>query len=299
MEFIQLQSFLAVAELLNFSHAAKKVFLSQPAVSHQIHFLEKELGYPLFERNRQKVILTPSGKSLYAELATYMAQFEKTVNQTRLADKGEIGRIRIGFISTAAVDIVPNLVLLFKKSHPHVKLELCNGLTADLIKQLEHRQIDVGFFRTPYSSSGMLQHLVIHKEPFKIFLPARHVLCANEAIALKDLNGEVLVSYSRNNAPGYHDFIDTSLRESGASPSIIHHANDMYTLISMVSAGVGVAIAPASLERYGLPGVQVRPILDDIVPSQIAIAFHSMLTHPAAKAFIDLALSEAKSSSTL
>ena len=293
MEFIQIQSFLAVAELLNFSQAAKRVYLSQPAVSHQINALEKDLGFLLFERTRKKVNLTPAGKTLYAELATYGDQFEKTVSQTRLASRGEIGRVRVGFISTAAVDIVPNLIHLFRESHPHVKLELCNGLTADLIKQLERQQIDVAFFRTPYASSGLLQHVVIHNEPFNVFLPAHHKLCAKTIVALNDLDGEVLVSYARNNAPGYHDFLDAKLRDSGALPASMHFANDMYTLISMVSAGVGVAIAPASLERYGLPDVQVRPISDDLAPSQIAIAFHTMLTHPAAKAFIDLALSDA------
>ena len=293
MEFIQIQSFLAVAELLNFSQAAKKVFLSQPAVSHQIHSLEKELGFLLFERSHKKVELTPAGKTLYRELALYGEQFEKTVSQTRLASRGEIGRVRVGFISTAAVDIVPNLIHRFSESHPHVELELCNGLTASLIRQLERQQIDVAFFRTPYASSGLLQHIVIHNEPFNVFLPANHKLCSKTTVSLHDLDKEVLVSYARNNAPGYHDFLNTNLRASGAVPANVHFANDMYTLISMVSAGVGVAIAPASLDRYGLADVQARPIRDDIAPSQIAIAFHAQLTHPAARAFIDLALSEA------
>jgi DNA-binding transcriptional LysR family regulator len=289
MEFNQLRNFLVVAEMLHFSKAAERIHLSQPALSLQIRSLEEELGVKLFERNRQKTALTAAGKVYSEEVGEVLAQMEKTMNRARQAAQGKIGRLRIGFISTAAAHIVPKLVAAFRKTHPEVTLELIHALTAEQITRLEDHRLDIGFFRVPAGGSPALKMTVIHEEPFKLFLPLNHPLARRKQLRLQDLDGEDFLVYARKNAPGFHDFILQRLKESGANPAMINEASDMYTLVSLVSAGVGLAIAPASVEHYGFRDVAVRDVRD-MPPSQIALAFRTNLAHPAAEAFIRLTL---------
>lgn len=289
MEFSQLRNFLAVAELLHFSKAAQRVHLSQPALSLQIRSLEEELGVKLFERNRQKTALTTAGKVFFEEASEIILQMEKTMARARQAAQGLLGHLRIGFISTAAAHIVPKLVAAFRKTHPDVTLELVHALTAEQITRLEERRLDIGFFRVPAEVGAALNLSVIHEEPFKLFLPLNHPLSRRNQLKLKDLDGEDFLVYARKNAQGFHDFILQQLAACGATPAMIHEASDMYTLVSLVSAGVGLAIAPASVEHYGFQDVAVRNLVD-MPPSQIALAYHGNLHHPAAEAFIALTL---------
>jgi DNA-binding transcriptional LysR family regulator len=289
MEFSQLRSFLAVADLLHFSKAAERVHLSQPALSLQIRSLEEELGVKLFERSRQKTSLTSAGLVYCEEVREVLAQREKAMTRARQAAQGLIGRLRIGFISTAAAHIVPQLVAEFRKTHPEVELELVHALTAEQIVMLERRTIDIGFFRVPTTEENDLKTIVIHQEPFKLFLPFSHPLASRRELSLKDLDGVEFLVYARKNAPGFHDFLLELLKDAGATPTVVNEASDMYTLVSLVSAGVGLAIAPASVAHYGMPNVVVRD-LDGMPSSKIALAFRASLSHPAAQAFIDLTL---------
>jgi len=289
MEFVQLRSFVAVAELLHFSKAAERVHLSQPALSLQIRSLEKELGLTLFDRSRQKTSLTIAGRVYYEEVREVLAQMERAMTRASEAAQGKIGRLRIGFISTAAAHIVPQLVMEFRKTYPNVTLELRHALTAEQVTMLKNRTIDIGFFRVPATESNDLKTIVVHQEPFKLFLPKSHPLGRRHDLSLKDLDGVDFLVYARKNAPGFHDFLLKLLSDAGATPAIINEANDMYTLVSLVSAGVGLALAPASVIHYGMPNVTIRDVAG-MPPSQIALAFRSNLLHPAALAFIHLTL---------
>lgn len=290
MEFTQLRSFLAVAELLHFSKAAERVHLSQPALSLQIRSLEEELGVKLFERSRQRTSLTAAGLVYCEEVRKVLSQMELAVARVRQAAQGKLGRLRIGFISTAAANIVPQLIAEFRKTHPDVELELLHALTADQIAMLKRGVIDIGFFRVPTSEDNDIKTIIIHQEPFKLFLPISHPLAGKRELSLKDLDNEDFLVYARKNAPGFHDFLLQLLKDAGATPTMINEATDMYTLVSLVSAGVGLAVAPASVAHYGMPNVVARD-LDGLPSSKIALAFRANLSHPAAaQAFIDLTL---------
>jgi DNA-binding transcriptional LysR family regulator len=293
MELHQLRSFLAVAELLNFSRAAERIHLSQPALSIQIRGLEEELGVKLFERSHQSTSLTAAGAVYREEARDLLTRAELAVRNAKLAAAGKIGRLRIGFISTAAAHIVPSLVSAFRKTHPQVELELRHALTAEQIGMLENRTIDIGFFRLPIIEQGEIRTVPVHREPFKVFLPSSHPLAHRRNLRLKQLDGAQFVMYARKHAPGFHDFLIRVLKDAGAIPSVAYEANDMYTLVSLVSAGVGIAIAPASVVNYRLPGVTVRDV-GHLPPSEVALAFREGLKHPAALSFIKLTLAARK-----
>ena len=131
MELKHIRSFVAVAEHLHFGRAAEELHLSQPALSAQIHNLEEELGVLLFRRDRRTVNLTAAGECFREEAQNLLSQAEHARRKVQLADRGLIGRLRVGFISSAAALLVPPLVIKFRALYPGVELDLRNILTSD------------------------------------------------------------------------------------------------------------------------------------------------------------------------
>ncbi len=290
MEYSQIRCFLAVAETLHFTRAAEQMHLSQPALSSQIRQIEEHLGVRLFERSHLKTTLTFAGTVFREEAINILEKTRQAALRARAAAEGRIGRVRIGFISTAAGHMIPTLVSEFQRSHPDIELKLTHGLTAAQIEMLGLRAIDVGFVRIPLSDSQRagLTIVPVHREPFKLFMPADHELAMRPHLDMRDLDGADFVTYSKRNAPGFAATLSQMLQEAAVRPASMHEATDMYTLISLVSAGVGVAIAPASLENYRLPDVVIRD-LPEARPSEIGLAHRSDLAHPAALEFVRMA----------
>jgi DNA-binding transcriptional LysR family regulator len=154
---------------------------------------------------------------------------------------------------------------------------------------LENNALDIGFFRLPVKVIETLESIPIHREPFVLIIPVTHALARKENLCLEDLKHDDFIVYSRERAPGFHNFILETLRTAGVKPLVTQEANDMRTLVSLVSAGLGVSIAPASVQNYRIPGVVIRKI-PQMPPSEIAMAFRKDNRHPAAKAFIELAV---------
>ncbi|WP_337997284.1 LysR family transcriptional regulator [Oleispirillum naphthae] len=291
MDLSQLRSFLAVAECLHFSRAAERVHISQPALSLQIRNLEDELGVRLFARNRRKTEITAAGAVFRDEVSIVLAGLERAAARARQAAAGKIGSLRIGFISTAAAAVVPPLVTAFRRGYPQVELEMRHALTADQIAMLEAGEIDIGFFRLPAAPPRGIVMAVMHREPFRLFLHAGHPLEARAEAGLADLDGQEVLVYARKNAPGFHDLLIQSIRGAGAIPSAIHQANDMNTLMSLVSAGVGIAVAPASVGRPDLPNL-VSCALRGMPLSEVVMAYRAEEANPAVRAFVELALAQ-------
>ena len=145
MELRQIRSFLSVAETLHFGRTAELIHLSQPALSLQIRALEEEVGVRLLERNRRKTTLTAAGLTFRDDAAGVVSQLDQAIRRARLAADGKLGLLRIGFISTAGNEIVPNLVRRFRESSPEVVLLLRNILTTDQIQMLSAGSLDIGF----------------------------------------------------------------------------------------------------------------------------------------------------------
>src|ERR1700683_1732065 len=149
MELRHIRSFLSIAETLHFGRTAQLIHLSQPALSLQIRALEEEVGVRLFERNRRKTTLTAAGSAFRDDAARALAQLDQAFRKARLAGSGELGVLRIGFISTVGVEIVPNIIRQFKKLNPEVEFSLRAIPTADQVRMLETGSLDIGFFRLP------------------------------------------------------------------------------------------------------------------------------------------------------
>src|SRR6266702_5032223 len=126
MDLRQLRYFLAVAENLHFRKAAEIVHLSQPALTLQVRALEEELGVLLFQRNRHKTTLTAAGEILREEARSLLAAADRAAERTKRAARGQVGLLRVGFISTAASRVLPSIISVYREEHPEVELELRN-----------------------------------------------------------------------------------------------------------------------------------------------------------------------------
>src|SRR5882757_4607234 len=255
MELRQIRSFLSVAETLHFGRTAELIHLSQPALSLQIRALEDEVGVRLFERNRRKTVLTAAGLAFRKDAASAVSQVDQAIRQARLAAKGKLGLLRIGFISTAGSEIVPNIIRKFKESNPEVEFSLRNILTTDQIQMLASGSLDIGFLRLPIGEHPELDVVAVHREPFVLVVPLSHELAKRKRVRLRDVSGQDFVMYERTYAPGFHDLIFGMLRDAGIVPNICQTAGQMPTLISLVDSGIGISILPVSAVKNSVAAV--------------------------------------------
>ncbi|QMV19005.1 LysR family transcriptional regulator [Granulicella sp. 5B5] len=290
MELKHLKSFLAVAERLSFIRAAEHLHLSQPALSAQIQNLEEELGVKLLYRTRRVVRLTPEGEIFIEEARATLARAERAIQRVQKASRGEVGQLRIAFVSSAALEIVPHIVTLARRKLPEVSLDIRNMRTSLQLQSFRDNAIDVGFLRLPLQDDS-LRLQVIHREPFVIVLPASHPLARRDRIKLADLRSELFVAYGRHWAPGFFDAIIRLCTDAGFSPNIVQETGEMYTATALVAAGVGVAILPRSIVLSQRQDIAIKPISPKLAVSEIAIATRKDRDTPMLRAFLAIATS--------
>ncbi|MGO9496556.1 MAG: LysR substrate-binding domain-containing protein [Solirubrobacteraceae bacterium] len=260
MELRQLRYFIAVAEELHFRRAAERLHISQPPLSQQIRALEDELGFELLTRSRRRVQLTPAGEAFLRDARVVLGELEGAVATARRIDAGQTGRLRVGFVGSALLSIVPGTVERFRASRPGVAIELRERSTVDQLRAVSAGVIDVGLVRPPIDDDGELRAQTVLRERTVAALPAGHALARLVRVPLARLAAEPLVLFPRDQAPGFHDLLIAALGSTGAGPRVVQYAPEMLTIIGLVAAGTGVSLVPASVSRLALDGVTYRPV---------------------------------------
>lgn len=274
MELRHLKSFLAVAEGLNFTRAAELLHLSQPALTAHIQQLESDLGVQLLDRNRRSVKLTPAGAGFQRDAEDIVHRIHDAERRAQQTARGEAGNLRIGFVASAAISLVPSVVLAFRKKYPDVTLDLMNLRSVDQIAQLEEGSIDAGFLRLPISHEK-LEIIPIHKEPFVLVMPPGHALAAKSELNPSDARNEEFIAYGRRWAPGFFDLWIEIFEQAGFTPNIVQETGEMGTLLSLVSAGVGIAVVPSGLATRSGEPIVIRKLPPNSPLSEIGFAFRS------------------------
>jgi DNA-binding transcriptional LysR family regulator len=243
----------------------------------------------LLSRNRQGTVLTEAGQAFREDAAVALEKLEFAKRKAQWASAGKLGHIRIGFISTAGFEIVPNLMRRFRKSYPDVEFSIRNILTGTQLEMIDDGLLDVGFLRLPIENRKEIEVTTIHREPFVAILPSWHSLSAKKEIRLRELKGNPFVMYAREYAPGFHDLLTGILSDAGVVPKVVQTAGEMPTLISLVDAGVGVSIVPASVAKRVVSKVVVCSITDRLPESEIGLAFARQNTAPVIRRFCEFA----------
>jgi DNA-binding transcriptional LysR family regulator len=288
MEIRQVKSFVAVANLLSFSHAAKTLHLSQPALSAQIMALEAHLGAQLLDRNRRTVKLTEAGQVLLKDAALLLQQIEEIELRVARTAAGDMGHLRIGFVASATLELVPAIALAFRKQYPRVSLALKNMPTVQQIEALRTGAIDAGFVRMPLEVDGLSVSLV-QREPFAIVLSKSHPLAREKDLSVKHLAQEPFISYGRRWAPAFYDSWTEICRRAGFSPIIAQSTGEMDTALALVAAGLGVAILPEGIVRGNRRVFKIKVLHNEKVRSEIGIATRQDNQSPLLQHLIDTA----------
>jgi DNA-binding transcriptional LysR family regulator len=255
------RQFAVLAEELHFSRAATRLHMTQPPLTQAIALLEKHLGVRLFERTKRSVALTPAGAALLPEVRELLSRAAALPGHARAAAAGEMGRLRLAFVSTIGFDLLPRWVRAFRELYPRVELDLLEA-TGDLqLTHLERGEIDAGFMlHSPGFAPAGLARLLITQEPLVVALPAHHLLSSTPSLKLADVLAEPLVIFPRRIVPSLYDAIFALYHAAGRSPQVVQEAIQMQTIVNLVSAGLGVAWVPQSVTQFQRPGVVYRDV---------------------------------------
>ncbi|MDQ6816843.1 MAG: LysR substrate-binding domain-containing protein [Actinomycetota bacterium] len=260
MELRQLRYFVAVAEELHFRRAAARLHISQPPLSSQIRQLEEEMGCLLLVRTRRRVELTAAGAAFLNDARALLGELDGAVATARLIDAGQTGRLRVNFVGSALLSIVPGVVRRFRAARPGIELELRERSTVEQLRALSAGTIDVGLVRPPIEDDPGLRVDSVMRERTLAALPAGHRLARLRRVPLARLGAEPFVLFPRAQAPGFHDLLIGSLLAGARPVRIVQYAPEMLTIIGLVAAGIGISLVPESVAALTLEGVTYRPV---------------------------------------
>jgi len=255
-----LQQFIAVAEELHFNRAAERLHMAQPPLSQAIRKLEGAVGAPLFERTPRSVALTPAGAAFLETARRTVQSLEEGVAQTRRVAQGMEGHLTLTFINIAPYASLLQALRHFRELNPGIAFTMREATTQEQVNALEQGEADIGFMRTPGTTTPHLRMERLLSERICVALPAGHPLAAKAGIDLALLRDEAFVASPRTLGKGFHDQLIGLCQTAGFVPDIVQHGRQMQTLIALVAAGVGIALLPASLATETREDVVFRPL---------------------------------------
>jgi DNA-binding transcriptional LysR family regulator len=284
MDLRQFRYFVAVAEELHFTRAAARLNIGQPPLSLQIQAIERELGVLLLNRTRRSVELTPAGEIFLHEARQTLLQAKRAVDVVARAAKGEMGTLRLSFVtSVPLVNVFTETIRSFRSQNPDVHLELKVRSSEKIIEEVLVGTVDVGFTRPPPSTvlPSSLNVIPVYKDNLMVVLPIEHPLNAKSGpIAIEDLKDEKFVLRPRGSGVGFYEQVFEICAEAGFSPHIVQEAIEATTTHGLVAAGVGITIAPQALMSIKVHGVVWREIANANVSSQIQLIHSESNSNP-------------------
>jgi DNA-binding transcriptional LysR family regulator len=288
MDSRRLRYFMAVAEELHFGRAARRLNISQPPLSVQIRTLESELGTQLFTRDRRNVALTEAGRVLQIEARKILLQLDQTRIMIQRVGRGEIGRLAIGFITPVEYNVLPGLLGEFRRRYPDVVLTLREAMSDQQLTELDSGALDIGLLSAPVDRPA-IEWRRIWRERVVLAVPARHELGRLSSVPIERLANERFVMFPRSIAPALYDNIMQFCHRGGFSLQIVQEAAQSQTIISLVSAGIGLAILPESIQGLRRVGVTYRPFREQSPFVEVVIAYRKEAASFAVKNFVRLA----------
>jgi len=264
MELRHLRYFTAVVESKGYREASRRLHIAQPSISQAVSDLEDELGLKLFSRTGRNALLRPEGEMFYADAVRILQQAETAILTAKRAAQGKVGRLSIGFIGSATLSFLPDLIRRYKLEYPNVKLALHDLYPVELDQACDRGEIDIAITRTlSLEGSKSRQSRVLLRDPLVAVLPRSRKL-KSKKIRLADLANERFILFHRKGAPVVFDTIVEACRSQGFSPRVENEPNSMQTILSLVEAEEGVAIVPASTSNLRSNGVQFVRLVPEL-----------------------------------
>jgi DNA-binding transcriptional LysR family regulator len=284
-----LQAFVVVAEELHFGRAAVKLRMAQSPLSQVIRKLEKEIGTPLFDRNTRSVSLTAAGHALLPHAYRVLEELDLARRAATASAGAVYGSVSIGFTGALNHESLPPLTRAVRQRYPDVTLNLVGRvMTREGVEQVEQGQLDLSFVGLPLGPTRLRTRL-IGREPFGVVLPSDHRLAGESSIDLHDLSLEGFITTPVTAGSALQDTAMRACVDAGFRPRIVQEITDPFMILTLVSAGVGVALMTAGVTGILPSGSVLVPLRGQQTYMNHALAWAPENPSPALRAVLEVA----------
>ncbi len=273
MELRHLRYFVAAAEEENVSRAALKLHVSQPGISRQIHDLEEELGFPLFERSAKALRLTDAGRKFLDEARAVLQRADEAVKNARAVAAGAGGEIHVGYAPSLTIQILPRALRTFQAKFPKARVALHDLSTEEMLADLRTDKLHVALMvQPPRRMLRGLKFQELARYPIRAAFPPKHPMAKSKTVNLEQLAREPLIAYSREEYPEYHDMIH-EIFAGVRKPRIEEEHDSVTSVIAAVESGRGFALVPQCVQYMAGPRVKLVPLDPALEPIPVGAAW--------------------------
>ncbi len=263
IKLAQVRQFVTLADEGSFHRAAGVLNMAQPPLSVGIRKLEEELGAPLFVRGPRGVKLTSAGELALVSARQTLLHVEEMRNAVRSALIGERGRLRVGFVASATLELLPRLLIAYRARYPQIELKLDESRTADLLEDVEQGRIDLAIVRTPVMQQAGVMIEQLQSDTLCLAVPKGSKWSGRKHVDLGELRDEPFVVFSRERVPNMHAITMLMCQSEGFVPKVAEEAGQLQTILCLVESGIGVALVPGVAARqagsFELLGIGMDP----------------------------------------
>jgi DNA-binding transcriptional LysR family regulator len=273
VEIRQLRYFVTVARTRHFGQAAEQLHMAQSPLSQAIRQLESQVGATLFTRTTRRVELTPAGDALLRDAQRILESVAAAQTRVRLIGAGDAGLLRVGSTGLAAYRQLPQLARIAARETPGLVLRFHPDLLTPAQElALEEDRIDLAVLRPPLRRTGLSSRLIA-RERFVLAVPRGHRLAGDEPIEIAELRDEDFVLYGVPDSV-VNAAVTQACLAAGFLPRRTHEVAEISIMLTLVAAGLGVALLPESAVALQVEGVRFAPVADD-VHIDLALAWRS------------------------
>ena len=287
MELRHLRYFITVAEELNFSRAALKLFTAQPSLSQQIKDLEEDVGVKLLHRTKRKVELTDEGTVFLEQARLTLAQADKAIAMARQVLKAKQQMLRIGFVPVAEMKIFPYVLPNLRMQNSELKIELLSLNNVEQMKLLKKGELDVTFTRHNFHNEEIESQFVL-REPLIFLLPKDHPLAKYERIPVKELNGIDFIIPAAEQSSTLHTAILDFAKTNQIEFNIVQKTDNISLNINAIAMGLGCTILPSYIAPLTTDNTVIRPLDVELPYLDLYVNYRKNNPSVAVQAFIEL-----------
>lgn len=287
MELRHLRYFATVGDLLNFTKAAQKLRVAQPALSRQIRDLEAELDVQLFDRTQRAVKLTEAGSAFLTEAKAVLARADDAVKMARGVAQGERGEIHVGYAPSLTVELLPSALHSFHNVAPGVHVKLHDLSSEEMMRGVREGKLHLSLVAQPEADALRgLKYEPLQSYPICVGVPPNHKLARAKEVKLEQIANEPLVAYARDDYPEYHALLKELFASANAKPRVVEEHDSAPSLIAAVGIGRGLVIGPACLGMLAGARVKFRPLTPAPPPVQLGVVYDPARMAGAAAKFL-------------
>lgn len=290
-EFRLLRQFVVVAEELNFRRAAARLHMSQPPLSVAIRNLETQVGTSLFDRSKHHVRLTQAGEVFYRDTVRLLQQAQQAVERARRTGLGLEGLLRLSFVPSAALDLLPPIFKRFQNDYPTVQLRLTADNTRRQLQALRNGETDLGLVVGPINDTRDLILTDLKAQKFALAVPAGHRLADRDRVHLRELSAEHFIAFPSSEGAGFATALSDACQAAGFAPRIVQEASQMQAIVTLVAGGLGIALVPESMRRLQMEDVVFIDLADALNKAGYRLVFARLAANdnPVIDAFLSIA----------